>query len=183
MDARPRDADEPQDDASTEDARWRELVARLEGMGPVETVDPRDAPDDAGTLPDRGRPAGAAPAGPAGEPDGWPAGPRHGTPDAAAAGPPPSSPRGWLPDPAVEEAEDHFHPPDPGPVLAGEPLLVLAWGGVLAFPVVLLLVAVLWTDAPAVVLQVAGAVFVVGLALLLWRMPRGDDDRGSGAVV
>lgn len=93
-------------------------------------------------------------------------------------------PRSWGPDPAVEEAEDHFEPPDPEPVLGGDPLLTMAWAAVVGVPLLLMLAAVVWRDIPDVVLQVAGAAFLVGVGLLLWRMPheRGDDP-GPGAVV
>lgn len=93
-------------------------------------------------------------------------------------------PRSWSPDPAVEEADDHFHPPEPGPVLGGDPLLTLAWGAVVGMPALFLLTVLLWRDVPTVVLLGAAVAFLVGLGVLLWRMPhRRDDDAGPGAVV
>lgn len=95
-----------------------------------------------------------------------------------------ADPRSWSPDPAVEEAEDHFVPPDPGPVLGGDPLVTMAWIAVVGVPVLLIVAVVFWRDVPAVVLRGAGLLFVAGVALLLWRMPRDrSDDAGPGAVV
>jgi hypothetical protein len=96
----------------------------------------------------------------------------------------PSDPRSWAPDPEVEEAEDHFVPPEPEPVFGGDPLLTMAWCAVVGVPLLLLVVAVAWRDVPTWVLQVAGAAFIAGAGLLLWRMPHDrEDDDGPGAVV
>lgn len=93
-------------------------------------------------------------------------------------------PRSWAPDPAVEEAENHFVPPDPGPVLGGDPLLTMAWSAVVGVPLLFMVVVVAWRDVPAIVLQLAGVAFLAGIGLLLWRMPRDrDHDAGPGAVV
>ncbi|KQY47808.1 hypothetical protein [Cellulomonas sp. Root137] len=83
------------------------------------------------------------------------------------------------------DAEEHFVPPDPGPVLGGDPLLTMAWFAAAGVPVFLLVVLVAWRDAPPALVQAAAALFVVGVGVLLWRMPHrrdpGDDD--TGAVV
>ena len=93
-------------------------------------------------------------------------------------------PRSWVPDPDVEEAESHFVPPDPGPVLGGDPLLTMAWSAVVGVPLLLVVVVIAWRDVPTIVLQVAGVAFLAGVALLVWRMPRDrDHDAGPGAVV
>ncbi|NLE70591.1 MAG: hypothetical protein GX609_00650 [Actinomycetales bacterium] len=93
-------------------------------------------------------------------------------------------PRAWAPDPAAEEDEDHFTPPEPGPVLGGDPLLTMAWIVVVGVPALLVVAAIVWRDAPTWVLQAAGAAFLAGVGLLLWRMPRDrEDDPGPGAVV
>jgi len=98
----------------------------------------------------------------------------HGAPD----------PRSWSPDPEVAEAEDHFTPPDPPPVLGGDPLLTMAWAAAVGVPVLLLVAIVVWRDMPGIVLQAAAVAFLAGVGLLVWRMPhdRGGDD-GPGAVV
>ncbi len=97
---------------------------------------------------------------------------------------PTADPRAWVPDPAAEEAEEHFRPPDPGPVLGGDPLLTMAWVAVVGVPLLLMLAVVVWRDIPSVVVQAAGVAFLAGVGLLLWRMPRDrEDDAGPGAVV
>jgi hypothetical protein len=151
--------------------RWRELVSQL--GEPAGTVGPADV----------GRP----------EPDaGEPIGRRAGDGDVPAPDDRrrvvrpavPEDPRGWAPDPDVEEADDHFEPPEPGPVLAGDPLLTMAWVAVLGMPLLLVVTVVAWRDIPTALLTAAGAAFLAGIGLLLWRMPAGrDDDRGPGAVV
>ena len=83
------------------------------------------------------------------------------------------------------DAEEHFVPPDPGPVLGGDPLLTMAWCAAAGVPVFLLVVLVAWRDAPPALVQAAAALFVVGVGVLLWRMPhrRDPDDDDTGAVV
>jgi hypothetical protein len=96
----------------------------------------------------------------------------------------PADPRSWAPDPDAEEAEDHFVPPEPPPVLGGDPLLTMAWVAVAGVPLLLLVAIIVWRDVPDVVLQAAGAAFLAGVGLLLWRMPHEKgDDAGPGAVV
>lgn len=183
MAVRPHDPDgEPDDGARDEeqgtardaevDREWYDIVARLQADAP-----PGTAPDD-----DRRRseppheprlPASSA----AAAEDAPPAGRPPGTPS-------PTDPRAWSRDPEVEEQETHFQPPDPGPVLGGDPLLTMAWAAVVGAPLLFLLSVTFWRSAPAVLLQVAAALFVGGLGVLLWRMPhRRDDDSGPGAVV
>ncbi len=95
-----------------------------------------------------------------------------------------AAPRTWSPDPEVEEAETHFVPPDPDPVLGGDPLLTMAWAAVVGVPMLLMVAVIAWRDIPTIVLQVAGVAFLAGVGLLLWRMPRDrEDDEGPGAVV
>lgn len=158
-------------DADVE-ARWREIVAQLGDLGAV------PAPGEVPARPDqpRRRSTDVAPPEPGADAPG---------PGARTVRPPgPTTPRSWAPDPAVEEAEDHFQPPDPGPVLGGDPLLTMAWAAVVGVPLLMLVAVVVWRDLPAVVLQAAGVAFVAAVGLLLWRMPhRRDDDDGPGAVV
>ncbi|MFS0698337.1 hypothetical protein AB6N24_00005 [Cellulomonas sp. 179-A 4D5 NHS] len=86
---------------------------------------------------------------------------------------------------AADEAEEHFVAPDPGPVMGGDPLLTMAWFAAAGMPIFLLVVVVAWPTAPAAIIQAATAVFVLGVAALLWRMPhrRDDADDDTGAVV
>ncbi|WP_199424237.1 hypothetical protein [Actinotalea solisilvae] len=152
------------------DARWRAIVAEL---------------GDLGTAPPAGPPRRRATDLPPEPPSALPRAQAPGARTVRPAQPPtPTGPRAWSPDPDVEEAEDHFQPPDPGPVLGGDPLLTMAWIATVGVPVLLLVAVVVWRDMPSVVLRVAGVAFVGAIALLLWRMPhRRDDDAGPGAVV
>jgi hypothetical protein len=92
---------------------------------------------------------------------------------------------------ALEDAESHFVPPDPGPVVTGrDPLVTLAWVVVVAVPVLTLLAVVLRPAVPALHLPgwtgaVAAAAFACAVGVLVWRMPthRDPDDRDDGAVV
>lgn len=90
-------------------------------------------------------------------------------------------------DAAEAEADEleHFVPGDPGPVLGGDPLLTLAWSAAVGAPLFLLLVVILWRDAPALLVQVSLGLFVVAVAVLVWRMPSRRDrtDGDDGAVV
>src|SRR5665647_2352340 len=71
-----------------------------------------------------------------------------------------ADPRSWAPDPAVEAAEEHFEPPDPEPVLGGDPLLTMAWSAVAGVPALVIVAVLVWRDIPTVVLQVAGVAFL-----------------------
>ena len=161
----------PRDEAEDVDARWQEIIAQLADLDSDPPAVGRADPDpDREADPD----AGAVRA-----PTTDPTGARTVRPAAPA-----SSHRSWSPDPAVEEAEDHFEPPDPGPVLGGDPLLTMAWAVVVGVPVLFIAAVVLWRDIPTVVLRSAAVAFVAGVGLLLWRMPhRRDEDDGPGAVV
>jgi hypothetical protein len=110
----------------------------------------------------------------------------------ADAGPP--GPRDWPVTPeveALEEADTHFTPPEPEPLLSDkDPLLTMAWIAVAGIPVlalvgVIAVAAVPALSIPALVGQVALGLFVAGLGVLLWRMPhrRDPEDDDPGAVV
>jgi hypothetical protein len=162
------DRGDPPDDEVAE--RWAEIVADLGPLGagdePDRTADPDPGVGPAVTYPVApwvaARPAARELSG-----RDW-----AGTDDIDAA------------EAEIDERE-HFVPPDPGPVLGGDPLLTMAWLGAAGVPIGLILVLVVWRDAPAVLMQAAGVVFVLSCALLVWRMPHRpeDDDRGPGAVV
>jgi hypothetical protein len=87
----------------------------------------------------------------------------------------------------VDEVDDEggFVPPDPGPVLGGDPLLTMAWAGVIAVPIVLVASTVLNYAVPTWLFIAIGAVFVVGVGVLVWRLPSHGptDGDGNGAVV
>jgi len=84
------------------------------------------------------------------------------------------------------DEEGRFVPPDPGPVLGGDPLLTMAWVAVIAVPVVLVASTVANYPVPTGLFVAIGAVFVAGVSVLIWRLPShrpSDDDGDSGAVV
>ncbi|GAB4086083.1 hypothetical protein GCM10028784_27130 [Myceligenerans cantabricum] len=104
----------------------------------------------------------------------------------------PSGPRDWPVTPeveALEEADSHFTPPEPEPLLSDkDPLLTMAWFAVAGIPVLALVsmivvAAIPALSLPALVGQVAIGLFVAGLGVLLWRMPHHrdpeDDDPGA----
>lgn len=84
----------------------------------------------------------------------------------------------------VDELE-HFEPQDPGPIATGnDPLLTLAWGAAVGAPLFLLVVVTLWRDAPSLLVRAAAVLFVVGVGVLVWRMPQHREPTdGDGAVV
>ncbi|MGW6130002.1 hypothetical protein ACWFNE_08250 [Cellulomonas sp. NPDC055163] len=182
-------ASEPAPDAPrepTDDERWAAIVADLTGgndpgggtSGPTSTTGAAAGP--AVTYP-------VAP----GVPDPRVIRPAADDAERERPGPPELTGRSWdgttqmdAAD-AADEAEEHFVAPDPGPVMGGDPLLTMAWFAAAGMPVFLLVVVVAWPTAPAALIQAAAAVFVLGVAALLWRMPhrRDDADDDTGAVV
>ncbi len=166
---RPEEPDEiPTEGPDPEEiaARWEQIVADLSG------------PDG---LVARGREGGGRTAGPdaaasgAEEDAGW------GGALARPAGEPATDFRAW--NPAEDPDEDHFVPPDPGPV-AGDPMLSLSWAVVIVVPLFLLFAVAVWRAAPGLLLAAAGVAWLAALGALVWRMPhRRDDDDGPGAVV
>lgn len=105
----------------------------------------------------------------------------------------PAGPRDWPLSPeteALEEAESHFTPPEPPPLLSRDPLLTMAWSFVVGVPTLALILMIVAAAVPAVAIpplvgQVGVGLFVAGLGVLIWRMPhqRDPDDDGPGAVV
>ena len=78
---------------------------------------------------------------------------------------------------------DAFVPPDPPPLPRGDAFTMLAWAGVIAGPI-FLLISVIWQDAPQPLVLTALAGFVGGFVTLVSRMPKHrDDDDDDGAVV
>jgi hypothetical protein len=178
------------------DEQWAAIVAELQGgpdpadgtetSGAAGQDDPRTSSGPAVTYPVAPWVTDRRVVRPAREP-GTPA--EAGSPD---PGPPPPSGRDWDATEQIDDAErrvdeaEHFRPPDPGPVLGGDPLLTMAWLAVALMPVVWLVVLIFWRDAPSVVMQASVVTFVLGLVVLLWRMPHRRDtehDDSDGAVV
>lgn len=159
----------PQDDLPDVESRWADIVADLADVSAAAESTVAEA------GPDAARP--------------FPGGPRdlHETFPVApwVQGP---GPRDWPATPEVEdleEAESHFTPPDPEVGIGRDPLLTMAWGLVAGVPILLLVGMVVLRPFPTIVAQVAGGLFLAGLAVLVWRMPhrREDDHAGPGAVV
>lgn len=95
-------------------------------------------------------------------------------------------PAGPTPDerpPVVPEDEGHYEPPPLAPAPPADRVTRLAWVGALAGPALLLLCALVWRDAPTLVVLAAVAAFVAGFAVLVSRLPRSRDDDDDGAVV
>ncbi|GAA1739647.1 hypothetical protein GCM10009809_38840 [Isoptericola hypogeus] len=174
-DAEPDTPDELPDAAV--EARWADIVAQLGAL------DRPDAPAGAapsGTAPSRGDDDGAAAEAPAPAAD--PA------PLSRAAGP-----RDWPLTPeveALEDAESHFTPPEPDPVLSRDPLLTMAWAAVAGVPILTVVLVVVRALLPSLHLPgwlgpAGGVLFLAAVAVLLWRMPhrRDPEDDDTGAVV
>ncbi|MCV2396465.1 hypothetical protein OEB99_19310 [Actinotalea sp. M2MS4P-6] len=184
MAARDLPPDEPSDEHDV-DAQWRDIVARLgdldqPGAEPQDRDPRRTRPQRRKTdLPGSHTVRPAHPPRPEADADED----RTGQDEPSGSGPPASDPRAWAPDPDVAEAEDHFVPPDPGPVLGGDPLLTMAWVVVLAAPTLAVVALIAWRDIPSWLLQVAGVAFLLAVGVLVWRMPHRRDDDDPGAVV
>lgn len=151
----PDDDHEPTPDAEDVDARFAEITASLGNL----TLPP--APSDDGPTETPGAPAEDAD-----------------TADPAAA----PGPRDYVL--APESDEPGFEPPDPA-IESNDPLVTLAWVGVVASVALVLVYLVLWRSMPGVLLALAGAAFVTSVAVLVARMPgrRDVDEPDDGAVV
>jgi len=89
----------------------------------------------------------------------------------------------WRGGPGTPEPDDdHYVPPEPPRAPPSDTVTRLAWLGALAGPALLLLCALVWRDAPTLVVAAAVAAFVLGFGVLVARLPRSRDD-DDGAVV
>ena len=165
-------SDEPLDDATVAE-RWAELTADLGELHVPTDDELRDVPD-----------AASGPSGPS-----EPFGPSQ--PGAPSPEPRPG-PRDYEPAPETDGDEedpssgiDGFVPPDPDPFSHADPALALGWVSTIGSLVVGLILFVLYRSLPDWVLTTLAVTLIGGIALLLWRMPAGPDDRGpgDGAVV
>ncbi|OZB50624.1 MAG: hypothetical protein B7X40_01670, partial [Cellulomonas sp. 14-74-6] len=150
------DADAGEPDQAAVDARWAQIVAELADLDAPAA--PNDLPGD--PLGAESRETGAAQE-------------QRATDGHDPLGPAELAGRDWdgtaqqeAAEAAVDAAE-HFVPPDPGPVLGGDPLLTLAWTATIGVPVLFVVLVLAWPDAPGWVLAVAAAVFAAGLAVLV----------------
>src|SRR5690606_35025575 len=158
-----------------------------EGTGP-EGADDHHGTDDAGPAEPVRRDAGTArsdagthgDAGTARSDAGTADGEDHqlggSTAPAPLPGPVLGGPRDW--DLVEDEDDGAFVPPTPGPVFGGDPLITMAWCGVLLAASTLLLL-LFWPAMPRVLRLGALALLVGSFAVLLWRMPAGRDEEDT----
>ncbi|HYO38186.1 MAG TPA: hypothetical protein VER39_00865 [Nocardioidaceae bacterium] len=175
----PQGPGEPADVPLDEDAAWRAIVANY---GDRASLD--------GTVADPPTPTPAAPD----------EGPTVDAPSGGVDAPPAPTPfdRSYLD--AVDARrtsdrqpaesgddqwpEEHFVPPEPPPVPRGTPARRLAWAGLFAPPLLMILAVVLRWTPPALLTMALVAAFVGGFVYLVCTMPRdGGDGWGDGAVV
>lgn len=168
----------PDDPAQSEnqpldvEGRWAQIVAELE--------DESTAMTDTATT-STARPERAVPH----EPPAARRGPAN-TPVAPWVHAP--GPRDWPASDDVEALEDeqsHFFPPDVPPISGRSPLLTLAWLLVMVSAVVFLVTAIFMRPFPTAIAQACSVAFVVGVGLLIWRLParRDPDSSDPGAIV
>jgi hypothetical protein len=169
---------------STDDAVWQDLVARLEGT----SADP-PAPNASGssaverTDPDggagrertdaRGESGASGAAGPT----------DRERADAIFRNQPfrPSGPRDS--EPVEPEDDEGFTPEEPPPLGSGDPLTVLAWIGAAGGPILLLLFAMFWRNAPLAATLGVLALFLAGAGYLVTKLPKNRDIGDDGAEV
>ncbi|NKX54961.1 hypothetical protein [Arthrobacter mobilis] len=82
-----------------------------------------------------------------------------------------------------ENDDGAFVPPEPAPLGAGEPLVVLSWLAVAGGPLGLLLIAMFWRGAPTAVVLGIIALVIAGAGYLISRLPSERDDYDDGAKV
>lgn len=98
--------------------------------------------------------------------------------------PAPDGVTGGIDDATAEEAANHFVPPVPAPIPRGDRVQRLAWAGVIAPPVALIIVAIMsWRPSDEIIF-LAVVAFVAGFVTLVARM-RGHhpNDPDDGAVI
>ncbi|WP_093183905.1 hypothetical protein [Sanguibacter gelidistatuariae] len=98
-----------------------------------------------------------------------------------------SDPRAWRRSPeaeALEDADDTFVPPDPGPMLSTDRMRNLGWFAVVVAPLAAIVAAIFPAIVPSEVYLALSAGFLAGVGVLVWRLPSGPDDGpGSGGAV
>lgn len=156
------------DPSVDEDAAWRLIV---------ENYGERPQLDDTSVDPDPTGPAPAAVQG-AGDSGSSVEDPHPGPTD---------QPRHQPPDQPHDRRntdDEHFVPPEPPPVPRGTPARRLAWAGLFAFPLLMILAVVFRWSFPAWLSMLLIGAFVGGFVFLVATMPRDTGDGwGDGAVV
>lgn len=164
----PRNNQDPSEShESTDDAVWRDLVARLEetpdGADDGDTNERMEPERSAGAqekLSDQDRVQAIF----------------TNQPFRPAAGP-----RDYTP--AEEDGPEGYEPPEPPRLGVGEPLMVLAWLGTVGGPLTLLLIALFWRSVPTTVMLGVIALFVTSVVFLILRLPKHRDANDDGAAV
>lgn len=179
-------------------SRWADIVATLGDLGASRADGAADAPEKPAESSQTSRPDDESIADDGAE-DGASdriddrAGDRSDEPATGSRVILPAGPRDWPLTPeieALEEAESHFTPPEPPPLMSRDPLLTMAWSFVVGVPTLALVgmivsAAMTSVSIPPLAGQIGLGLFVAGLGVLIWRMPhqRDPDDDGPGAVV
>lgn len=156
---------QPPDDPDEVDRRFREIVAGLEPAPPVETAHGDRSGEEDIALPEPPPPAADR------DPNPWPSHLGPGTPQGMA-----TDHRSYEP----PEEEDHFVPPRPAPLPAGDLHFWAILVGLVLGPLLVFVSAVVpvldraWTF-------VGAALTIAGFVLLVLRQPRHrrDDDWGA----
>lgn len=171
----------PSEERLSGDLSWDRLPLRLPEPDPIIDLPidrPRRRPEpEAGPSPSRSDPSrsdlGRSDVGRS-EPRGSGSGPR----DVSADGP------SFLDGLDGVGESDRYEPPEPPPLPRPDLLTALAWLGAIGSPVLLLLAALFWRTAPALLIGVAVVAFIAGFVTLVVRLPdRDEDDTDDGARV
>jgi len=174
-------------------SRWADIVATLGDLGASRADGAADDPEKPAESSQTSRPDDESIADGAGDRIDGSAGDRSDEPAPGSRVILPAGPRDWPLTPeieALEEAESHFTPPEPPPLMSRDPLLTMAWSFVVGVPTLALVgmivsAAMTSVSIPPLAGQIGLGLFVTGLGVLIWRMPhqRDPDDDGPGAVV
>lgn len=170
---------------STDDAVWQDLVARLEGTsaGPSSDLSrhaPEVPPAETPGFPADGR---ARPDAPGARSTGGEGPTDRERADAIFRDQPfRTGPRDYAA-PEEDEEDEGFVPEEPPPLGSGDPLTVLAWIGAAGGPIMLLLFAMFWRDAPLAATLGVLALFLAGAGYLVTKLPKHRDIGDDGAEV
>lgn len=94
----------------------------------------------------------------------------------------PDGPRDYS-EPVEHDDDEGFVPAEPPPLGTGDPLTVLAWIGAAGGPMLLLLFAMFWRDAPLAATLGVLAIFVCGAGYLVTKLPKNREIGDDGAEV